>query len=103
MNFFGWIREGVRQAVLMGVSEAVDDLGKPHADDDMSVRLLEVIRKGGPDTAPKLPSPHAPSPSPRKSGQSPVNAYSAGSTGPSSFFRCSSAPVAYVAVKPFRW
>jgi hypothetical protein len=44
MNFFHWIRDGVRQAVLLGVSDAVTDLGKPSEDDDISHRLLEVIR-----------------------------------------------------------
>jgi hypothetical protein len=29
MNFFGWIRDGVRQSVLMGVSDAVEQLGTP--------------------------------------------------------------------------
>ena len=27
MNFFNWIREGVRQAVLYGVHDAVGELG----------------------------------------------------------------------------
>ncbi|MEZ6074929.1 MAG: hypothetical protein R3C56_04395 [Pirellulaceae bacterium] len=29
MNFFGWIRDGVRQSVLLGVSDAVEQLGTP--------------------------------------------------------------------------
>jgi hypothetical protein len=44
VNFFMWIRDGVRRAVLMGVSDAVTDLGTPTEDDDISHRLLEVIR-----------------------------------------------------------
>ncbi|GIW99190.1 MAG: hypothetical protein KatS3mg111_2523 [Pirellulaceae bacterium] len=28
-NFFQWIREGVRQSVLLGVSDAVEQLGVP--------------------------------------------------------------------------
>ena len=28
-NFFVWLREGVRQSVLLGVSDAVEDLGAP--------------------------------------------------------------------------
>ena len=31
MNFFGWIRDGVRQSVLLGVSDAVEQLGTPAA------------------------------------------------------------------------
>jgi hypothetical protein len=44
MNFFAWIRDGVRKAVLLGVSDAVGDIGS-HADgDDIGQRLLGVIR-----------------------------------------------------------
>lgn len=39
-NFFQWIREGVRQSVLLGVSDAVDQLGTiPHSD-----KLNEQLR-----------------------------------------------------------
>ncbi|MEO8495342.1 MAG: hypothetical protein ABI614_09745 [Planctomycetota bacterium] len=32
-NFFQWIRDGVKQSVLLGVSDAVDQLGTiPHAE-----------------------------------------------------------------------
>lgn len=32
-NFFQWIRDGVKQSVLLGVSDAVDQLGTiPHSD-----------------------------------------------------------------------
>lgn len=52
-NFFNWLREGVRQAVLMGVTDAVENLGTPHEDDQVSHRLLEMLQQGGPATAPK--------------------------------------------------
>lgn len=52
-NFFAWLREGVRQAVLMGVTDAVENLGTPHEDDQVSHRLLEMLQQGGPATAPK--------------------------------------------------
>jgi hypothetical protein len=29
INFFGWIREGVKQSVLMGVSDAIETIGTP--------------------------------------------------------------------------
>jgi hypothetical protein len=48
MNFFNWIREGVRQAVLLGVSEAVETIGVSPDGENMSHRMLEVIRSGGP-------------------------------------------------------
>lgn len=50
MNFFNWIREGVRQAVLYGVSDAVGDIGTPPDGEDVRHRLLEVIRTS-PDQA----------------------------------------------------
>jgi hypothetical protein len=48
MNFFSWVRDGVRQAVLMGVSDAVGDIGTPPDGDDISHRLLEALRSGEP-------------------------------------------------------
>ncbi|NUQ61686.1 MAG: hypothetical protein HUU20_04305 [Pirellulales bacterium] len=56
-NFFGWLREGVRQAVLLGVSDAVQNIGTPRDDDQVSHRLLEMLQQGGPATAPRLTSP----------------------------------------------
>ncbi|QDS95614.1 hypothetical protein FF011L_44120 [Roseimaritima multifibrata] len=29
VNFFSWIRDGVRQSVLLGVSDAIETLGTP--------------------------------------------------------------------------
>jgi hypothetical protein len=29
LNFFQWIREGVRRSVLMGISDAVEQIGEP--------------------------------------------------------------------------
>ncbi len=46
MNFFTWIRDGVRQAVLLGVNDAVEDLGTPASGDDVRHKLLDVIRNG---------------------------------------------------------
>ncbi len=69
MNFFAWIREGVRQAVLLGVSDAVETIGPPPNETDMGQHLLEVIRKGGPDTTPKAIGGSA-SPKRKKLGRS---------------------------------
>jgi hypothetical protein len=44
MNFFTWIRDGVRSAVLLGVSDAVNDIGTPASGDDIGRRLLEQVR-----------------------------------------------------------
>jgi hypothetical protein len=51
MNFFSWVRDGVRQAVLMGVSDAVGDIGTPPEGDDISQRLLQALRSGQPTLA----------------------------------------------------
>lgn len=32
-NLFDWIREGVKQSVIQGVSEALDSIGSPPGDD----------------------------------------------------------------------
>lgn len=50
MNFFSWIRDGVRQAVVLGVSDAVGDIGTPADGDDIGQRLLQSIaaRNGQP-------------------------------------------------------
>lgn len=55
-NFFAWLREGVRQAVLLGVTDAVQNLGKPREDDQVSHRLLEMLQQGGPAEPQRLTS-----------------------------------------------
>ena len=62
MNFFSWIREGVRHAVVLGVSDAVGDIGTPTEGDDISQRLLQAIRTG----QPALAEARSPDRSPRK-------------------------------------
>lgn len=44
VNIFAWIREGVKQSVLLGVSDAVDVLGSPEGGDDLRQRLLSSLR-----------------------------------------------------------
>ncbi len=51
MNFFNWIRDGVRHAVLLGVSDAVGDIGTPTEGDDIGQRLLQALRSGQPTLA----------------------------------------------------
>ena len=43
-NFFEWIRQGVKESVLLGVSDAVGHLGTPRENDDVSQRLLSFIQ-----------------------------------------------------------
>ena len=59
MNFFNWIREGVRQAVLYGVHDAVGELGPAPGGPDMNERILHLLRTSpGPET-PRLDGPSA--------------------------------------------
>jgi hypothetical protein len=43
LNLFHWIREGVRQSVLLGVSDAVDALGAPTGEDNFRQNLSRLI------------------------------------------------------------
>ena len=50
MNFFGWIRDGVRQSVLLGVSDAIEQLGSPAATEELHPSVagfLHVERNEG--------------------------------------------------------
>jgi hypothetical protein len=55
MNFFNWIRDGVRQAVLLGVSDAVKDIGTPEQGEDIGNRLLERMRNDQPALIHEMP------------------------------------------------
>ena len=59
MNFFNWIREGVRQAVLYGVHDAVGELGPPHSGQDMNERILHLLRTSPEGETPRLDGPSA--------------------------------------------
>lgn len=43
-NFFAWIREGVRQSVLLGVSDAIETIGAPDNSNDLHPQLQEFLR-----------------------------------------------------------
>jgi hypothetical protein len=45
VNVFGWIREGVRQSVLMGVADAMESIGTPPSGDDLRPKLMDSIRR----------------------------------------------------------
>lgn len=52
-GFFGWIRDGVRQSVLLGFSDAVEQLGSPSGG-ELHPELAAVLRSaplGGAATA----------------------------------------------------
>ena len=46
-NLFSWIREGVKQSVILGVSDAVEAIGTPEGDDDVKERLGLLLQPVG--------------------------------------------------------
>jgi hypothetical protein len=44
MSFFQWLREGVRQAVVLGVADAVEDVGTRVREDDLGPALAQSLR-----------------------------------------------------------
>ena len=47
-NLFTWIRAGVKQSVLLGVSDAIESIGTPDNSEEISPRLLEFMRQEKP-------------------------------------------------------
>lgn len=48
LGFYGWIREGVRRAVLLGVSDAVEQLGALGEQEELHPQLAAVLRHAQP-------------------------------------------------------
>ena len=44
-NLFTTIREGVKQSILLGVSDAFETIGAPDDADQVSPRLMEFLRR----------------------------------------------------------
>jgi len=57
VNLFLWIREGVKQSVLLGVSDAIEAIGTPENSEDIGPRLLEFMKQGSSDAAAKSGGP----------------------------------------------
>jgi len=45
LGLFNWIRDGVKQSVLLGVSEAIDTLGAPEENRTLNPALLSFARQ----------------------------------------------------------
>ena len=44
LNVFAWIRAGVKQSVLLGVSDAIEAIGTPEGDDgSLKQRLTQLL------------------------------------------------------------
>lgn len=58
-NFFSWMREGVKQAILLGVSDAVEEIGLPPDGDEIGKRLQRALKQESPSGKSALPGPSA--------------------------------------------
>lgn len=56
LNFFQWVREGVKQSVLLGISDAVEHLGQPENGDDVQKRLTAALKSDSGQPGPKKSS-----------------------------------------------
>jgi len=65
-GFFGWIRDGVRQSVLLGFSDAVEQLGSPSCTGELNPELAAVLRSAPAASAAPVPVPFGPARSERK-------------------------------------
>jgi hypothetical protein len=44
VNFFNWIRDGVKQSVLLGVSDAIETLGSPADPKTMHPNIAALMK-----------------------------------------------------------
>ncbi|MEM9587414.1 MAG: hypothetical protein AAGA03_09035 [Planctomycetota bacterium] len=52
VNFFEWIRDGVRQSVLMGVSDAIEQIGTPEDTGEMNPNVAAFLQGSEPAKKP---------------------------------------------------
>ena len=45
LGFFGWLREGVRRSIVLGFSDAIDEIGNRSADEDLSPQLAAHLQE----------------------------------------------------------
>lgn len=45
VNFFEWIREGVRKSVLLGVSDAIEQIGAPNDSEQLHPNLSAMLQE----------------------------------------------------------
>ena len=45
MSFVHWVREGVRQAVVLGFADAIEDVGTRSRDEDFGATLAQSLRE----------------------------------------------------------
>ncbi len=64
-NLFAWIREGVRQSVLMGIADAVETIGHPVGSEDVAPHVKAMLAPRD-DAAGVLPGKTVNEATPRK-------------------------------------
>lgn len=42
-NFFNWLRNGVKKSVLLGVADAIDEIGVPDNDDQFQKKIAAAV------------------------------------------------------------
>ena len=47
VNFFSWIRDGVKQSVLLGVSDAIEVIGAPEDPQSMHPSVAALLQNRG--------------------------------------------------------
>jgi len=47
VNFFEWVREGVRQSVLLGFSDAIEEIGSPPESKEFNGKMASFIGASG--------------------------------------------------------
>jgi hypothetical protein len=48
VNFFEWLRDGVRQSVLLGVSDAIEQIGTPEDSDELHPNVAALLQGESP-------------------------------------------------------
>lgn len=42
-NFFNWLRNGVKKSVLLGVADAMEEIGTPEDDDQLQKKIVAAV------------------------------------------------------------
>ena len=44
VNFFEWLRDGVRQSIMLGVSDAIEHIGTPADSDELHPNVAALLQ-----------------------------------------------------------
>lgn len=71
MNFYAWVREGVKRAVLLGFADAIEHIGVPQDGEDSSQQFLALLKQSKPLEGPeRAPSGSSSAPGRKRLGRS---------------------------------